>query len=136
MSVVSAIMGTAERVPLPDVVVRVAIQRLCREDWIAQHFFTGGVMPSHHLVRQYADIFQVEREWRWSGTHYQRTANKWLANFDAHRRGRSMLAERLWRGRRVVDAPLALILPRDRGPVRLRRWDGVGSEPVSDEGGG
>jgi cyclopropane-fatty-acyl-phospholipid synthase len=56
-----------------------------REDWIAQHFFTGGVMPSHHLVRQYADIFAVEKEWRWSGTHYQRTANDWLANFDAHR---------------------------------------------------
>jgi len=56
-----------------------------REDWIAQHFFTGGVMPSHQLVRQYADIFAVEKEWRWSGTHYQRTANDWLANFDAHR---------------------------------------------------
>jgi cyclopropane-fatty-acyl-phospholipid synthase len=23
------------------------------ENWIAQHFFTGGVMPSHHLIRQY-----------------------------------------------------------------------------------
>src|SRR5690349_9504916 len=29
MSVVSAIMGTAERVPLPDVVIRAAIHRLC-----------------------------------------------------------------------------------------------------------
>ena len=45
-----------------------------REDWIAQHFFTGGVMPSHGLIRQYADLFTVEKEWRWSGTHYQRTA--------------------------------------------------------------
>jgi cyclopropane-fatty-acyl-phospholipid synthase len=53
------------------------------EDWIAQHFFAGGVMPSHHLVRQYADLFEVEKEWRWSGTHYQRTALDWLANFDA-----------------------------------------------------
>jgi cyclopropane-fatty-acyl-phospholipid synthase len=52
------------------------------EDWIAQHFFTGGVMPSHHLIRQYADLFEVEKEWRWSGTHYQRTAEDWLANFD------------------------------------------------------
>lgn len=26
--------------------------RANREDWIAQHFFTGGLMPSHHLVRQ------------------------------------------------------------------------------------
>jgi cyclopropane-fatty-acyl-phospholipid synthase len=53
------------------------------EDWIAQHFFTGGVMPSHGLIRQYADLFAVEKEWRWSGVHYQRTALDWLANFDA-----------------------------------------------------
>jgi cyclopropane-fatty-acyl-phospholipid synthase len=59
--------------------------RTDREDWIAQHFVTGGVMPSHHLIRQYADLFEVEKEWRWSGTHYQRTALDWLANFDAHR---------------------------------------------------
>jgi cyclopropane-fatty-acyl-phospholipid synthase len=55
------------------------------EDWIAQHFFTGGVMPSHHLIRQYADLFEVEKEWRWSGTHYQRTAQDWLVNFDSRR---------------------------------------------------
>jgi len=55
------------------------------EDWIAQHFFTGGVMPSHHLIRQYADLFEVEKEWRWSGTHYRRTALDWLGNFDKHR---------------------------------------------------
>jgi cyclopropane-fatty-acyl-phospholipid synthase len=45
----------------------------------------GGVMPSHHLIRQYADLFGVEKEWRWSGVHYQRTAQDWLANFDTHR---------------------------------------------------
>jgi cyclopropane-fatty-acyl-phospholipid synthase len=55
------------------------------EDWIGPHFFTGGVMPSHHLIRQYADLFEVEKEWRWSGTHYQRTALDWLGNFDSHR---------------------------------------------------
>ena len=55
------------------------------EDWIAQHFFTGGVMPSHHLIRQYADLFEVEKEWRWSGVHYQRTAQDWLENFDSQR---------------------------------------------------
>ena len=55
------------------------------EDWVAQHFFSGGVMPSHHLIRQYADLFEVEKEWRWSGTHYQRTALDWLHNFDLHR---------------------------------------------------
>jgi cyclopropane-fatty-acyl-phospholipid synthase len=55
-----------------------------KADWIAQHFFTGGVMPSHLLIRQYADLFEVEKEWRWSGEHYRRTAMDWLANFDAH----------------------------------------------------
>ena len=55
-----------------------------REDWIAQHFFTGGVMPSHYLIRQYADLFEVEKEWRWSGSQYQRTALDWLSNFDRH----------------------------------------------------
>jgi cyclopropane-fatty-acyl-phospholipid synthase len=59
--------------------------RADREDWIARHFFSGGVMPSHHLIRQYADLFDVEKEWRWSGVHYQRTALDWLANFDSHR---------------------------------------------------
>ena len=51
-------------------------------DFIAQHFFTGGVMPSHGLIRQYDDLFEVDAQWRWSGSHYQRTANHWLANMD------------------------------------------------------
>ncbi|MDG2523472.1 cyclopropane-fatty-acyl-phospholipid synthase [Caulobacter segnis] len=56
-----------------------------RSDFIAQHFFTGGVMPSHGLIRQFPDLFEVEAEWRWSGEHYERTAYDWLANMDAHR---------------------------------------------------
>jgi cyclopropane-fatty-acyl-phospholipid synthase len=57
-----------------------------KTDWIAQHFFTGGIMPSHGLIRQFSDLFKVEHEWRWSGTHYQRTAMQWLANYDANRK--------------------------------------------------
>ncbi|MEO8882448.1 MAG: cyclopropane-fatty-acyl-phospholipid synthase family protein [Devosia sp.] len=53
-------------------------------DWIAQHFFTGGIMPSHGLIRAFGDLFTVDREWQWSGTHYRRTALDWLQNFDAH----------------------------------------------------
>jgi cyclopropane-fatty-acyl-phospholipid synthase len=56
-----------------------------KADWIAQHFFTGGIMPSHGLIRQFPDLFTVEREWQWSGTHYRRTAEDWLANFDRNR---------------------------------------------------
>jgi cyclopropane-fatty-acyl-phospholipid synthase len=51
-------------------------------DWIAQHFFTGGIMPAHDLPHRFPDLFSVEREWRWSGMHYRRTALDWLANFD------------------------------------------------------
>ncbi len=81
--------------------------RADREDWIAQHFFTGGVMPSHHLIRQYADLFAIEKEWRWSGTHYQRTALDWLANFDAHTD--------------AIEAVLRPVYGRDT-PLRMRRW--------------
>jgi len=54
-------------------------------DWIAQYFFTGGIMPSQLLIHQFNDIFEVEAERRWSGTHYERTALQWLENFDANR---------------------------------------------------
>ena len=55
-------------------------------DWIGQHFFTGGVMPSHDLIAQFPDLFTVEADWRWSGEHYRHTAEDWLANYDANAR--------------------------------------------------
>jgi cyclopropane-fatty-acyl-phospholipid synthase len=55
-----------------------------KADWIAQHYFTGGIMPSHDLIRQFADCFAVDAEWWWNGTHYRRTAADWLKNFDAN----------------------------------------------------
>ena len=45
-----------------------------KDDWIAQHYFTGGIMPSRGLIRQFPDCFAVDAEWRWNGRHYQRTA--------------------------------------------------------------
>ena len=53
-----------------------------KEDWIAQHFFTGGIMPSQDLIHEFADLFALEASWRWGGTHYARTADHWLENFD------------------------------------------------------
>ncbi|MGB3867213.1 MAG: cyclopropane-fatty-acyl-phospholipid synthase family protein, partial [Xanthobacteraceae bacterium] len=54
-------------------------------DWIARHFFTGGIMPSHGLLRHFPDCFAVEQDWRWSGLHYRKTAMDWLARFDENR---------------------------------------------------
>jgi cyclopropane-fatty-acyl-phospholipid synthase len=51
-------------------------------DWIGQYFFTGGIMPSDGLIRQFSNLVDVEEEWRWSGTHYARTATHWIENFD------------------------------------------------------
>jgi cyclopropane-fatty-acyl-phospholipid synthase len=51
-------------------------------DWIARHFFTGGIMPSHGLIGHFADCFAIERDWRWNGMHYARTAQQWLSRFD------------------------------------------------------
>jgi cyclopropane-fatty-acyl-phospholipid synthase len=55
-----------------------------KSDWIAQHYFTGGIMPSHGLIRQFSNFFAVESEWRWNGGHYARTARDWLRNFDCN----------------------------------------------------
>jgi len=55
------------------------------EDWMGQHFFTGGIMPTVGLIRQFPDLFTVEEEWRWNGVHYRRTALQWLEAFDTNR---------------------------------------------------
>lgn len=54
-------------------------------DWIARHFFTGGLMPARDLPHRFPDLWRVEAEWHWPGTHYRATALDWLANFDAER---------------------------------------------------
>ncbi len=54
-------------------------------DWIARHFFTGGVMPSETLMEHFAGPVDLEARWKLDGTHYERTARAWLARLDARR---------------------------------------------------
>jgi cyclopropane-fatty-acyl-phospholipid synthase len=53
-------------------------------DWMAAHFFTGGIMPAADLIDAFADLLTVDERWTVSGTHYQQTAEAWLANMDRH----------------------------------------------------
>jgi cyclopropane-fatty-acyl-phospholipid synthase len=54
-------------------------------NWMARHFFSGGLMPSADLLPSVPSPLAVERQWAWDGRHYERTANSWLANLDARR---------------------------------------------------
>ncbi len=54
-------------------------------DWMAKHFFTGGMMPSEGLFERYQDHLALRARWRIGGEHYARTCEAWLERLDANR---------------------------------------------------
>jgi cyclopropane-fatty-acyl-phospholipid synthase len=63
-------------------------------DWMARHFFRGGIMPSQDWLDHFPHPLRVERRWRVGGRHYEKTSNAWLARLDASRdRVRALFTE-------------------------------------------
>ncbi len=77
-------------------------------DWMAQHFFSGGMMPSRDYLPACSDRLQLESQWDINGLNYARTCRAWLDQAD-HNAGQ--LAE-------VLDAAC----PHSSGRVALQRW--------------
>ena len=54
-------------------------------DWMSKYFFTGGIMPSDHLLFYFNDDMRVGNHWLVSGTHYSKTSEAWLSGMDKHK---------------------------------------------------
>jgi cyclopropane-fatty-acyl-phospholipid synthase len=65
-------------------------------DWMAKHFFSGGVMPSYDLLQQLDLPLQIQQQWQVNGQHYAKTCHAWLQNLDrSSREIEAMFAEQL-----------------------------------------
>ena len=55
------------------------------DNWMGRHFFTGGLMPARDTLVHFKGPLLLEQQWDYSGEHYQKTAEAWLANLDEYR---------------------------------------------------
>jgi cyclopropane-fatty-acyl-phospholipid synthase len=74
------------------------------DNWMGRYFFTGGLMPSADTLLHFQQRLAIEQRWLVPGSHYQKTANHWLANQDAN------------------EAEVLRVLAAAYGEDEARRW--------------
>ncbi len=79
-----------------------------RGDWMARHFFTGGLMPAVDLPDRFTSTMSVVQKWTVNGVHYQKTLEAWLHNLD--------------RRRQQALAVLKDVYPQGESGLWLQRW--------------
>lgn len=62
-------------------------------DWMSKYFFTGGIMPSDHLLYYFNDDMAIKKHWIVNGTNYEKTSNEWLAAMDKNKKALQPLFE-------------------------------------------
>lgn len=55
------------------------------DNWMGRHFFTGGLMPAADTLLHFQGALAIRQQWLLEGGHYEKTANHWLQQQDAHR---------------------------------------------------
>jgi len=55
-----------------------------RGDWMARHFFTGGMMPSSDLLPRAFDALTHQQTWWVNGRHYAKTLAAWRRRLETH----------------------------------------------------
>lgn len=77
-------------------------------NWMAQTFFSGGLMPSDDLLLHFQRDLVLSAHWRMSGLHYARTLRPWL--------------EKLDQNKSQVRKALAAVYGADREKQWLANW--------------
>jgi len=72
------------------------------DNWMGQHFFSGGQMPAAETFYHFQQRLKIERRWLNSGQHYEKTANHWLNNMDKNKAHIMPIFERVY----AADAKL------------------------------
>lgn len=73
-------------------------------DWLTEHFFTGGTMPADDLFTHFQEDLRIEEHWQVSGLHYKKTVAAWIDNMDKNR------------------SKFEAILAQTYGKENLRKW--------------